>query len=124
MKSRKICAAAITVILAAGICTGAIYAAENKSDEAAKTAVGTAAKNDNEAAAVEKEETVYIIAGADGSQDRIIVSDHLKNPDGSPAISDITTLSDIENVKGYERFSRDGDNIYGLPEVRIYIIRA
>lgn len=111
MKSRKICAAALTVILAAGICTGAIYAAENKSDEAAKTAVGTAAKNDNEAAAVEKEETVYIIAGADGSQDRIIVSDHLKNPDGSPAISDITTLSDIENVKGYERFSRDGDNI-------------
>lgn len=110
MKTKRICAAVISVILAAGICTGAIYAADNKSTEAPQAAVSDNVKADD-AAAAEKDETVYIIADADGSADKIIVSDHLKNTDGSSVLADITTLSDIENVKGYEEFSHDGDNI-------------
>lgn len=110
MKTKRICAAVISVILAAGICTGAIYAADNKSTEAPQAAVSDNIKADD-AAAAEKEETVYIIACADGSADKIIVSDHLKNTEGSTILTDITTLSDIENVKGYEEFSHDGDNI-------------
>ncbi|MBP1561524.1 MAG: hypothetical protein J6C96_09865 [Oscillospiraceae bacterium] len=111
MKTRRICAAIVSVILAAGLCTGAIYAAENKNTATPQTAVSADVKTGNAAAASEKNETVYIIAGADGSADKIIVSDHLKNTDGSSVITDNTTLSDIENVKGYEEFSRDGDNI-------------
>ena len=110
MKTKRIYAAVISVILAAGICTGAIYAADNKSTEAPQAAVSDNIKADD-AAAAEKDETVYIIACADGSADKIIVSDHLKNTEGSTVLTDITTLSDIENVKGYEDFSHDGDNI-------------
>lgn len=110
MKTKRIYAAVISVILAAGICTGAIYAADNKSTEAPQADVSDNIKADD-AAAAEKDETVYIIACADGSADKIIVSDHLKNTEGSTVLSDITTLSDIENVKGYEDFSHDGDNI-------------
>lgn len=110
MKTKRIYAAVISVILAAGICTGAIYAADNKNAEAPQAAVSDNIKADD-AAAAEKEETVYIIACADGSADKIIVSDHLKNTEGSTILTDITTLSDIENVKGYEEFSHDGDNI-------------
>lgn len=110
MKTKRIYAAVISVILAAGICTGAIYAADNKSTEAPQADVSDNIKADD-AAAAEKDETVYIIACADGSADKIIVSDHLKNTGGSTVLSDITTLSDIENVKGYEDFSHDGDNI-------------
>lgn len=110
MKTKRIYAAVISVILAAGICTGAIYAADNKNAEAPQAAVSDNIKADD-AAAAEKEETVYIIACADGSADKIIVSDHLKNTEGSTVLTDITTLSDIENVKGYEDFSHDGDNI-------------
>ena len=110
MKTKRIYAAVISVILAAGISTGAIYAADNKSTEAPQAAVSDNVKADD-AAAAEKDETVYIIACADGSADKIIVSDHLKNTEGSTVLTDITTLSDIENVKGYEDFSHDGDNI-------------
>lgn len=110
MKTKRIYAAVISVILAAGICTGAIYAADNKSTEAPQADVSDNIKADD-AAAAEKDETVYIIACADGSADKIIVSDHLKNTEGSTVLSDITTLSDIENVKGYEDFSHAGDNI-------------
>lgn len=110
MKTKRICAAIVSVILAAGICTGAIYAADNKSSEVPQTAVSDNVKTGN-AVATEKDETVYIIADADGSADKIIVSDHLKNTEGSTVLADITTLSDIENVKGYEDFSHDGDNI-------------
>lgn len=110
MKTKRIYAAVISVILAAGICTGAIYAADNKSTEAPQAAVSDNIKADD-AVAAEKDETVYIIAYADGSADKIIVSDHLKNTEGSTVLTDITTLSDIENVKGYEDFSHDGDNI-------------
>lgn len=110
MKTKRIYTAVISVILAAGICTGAIYAADNKSTEAPQASVSDNVKADD-AAAAEKDETVYIIAYADGSADKIIVSDHLKNTEGSTVLTDITTLSDIENVKGYEDFSHDGDNI-------------
>lgn len=111
MKTKRIYAAVISVILTAGICTGAIYAADNKNAEAPQAAVSDNVKANNAVFAAEKDETVYIIADADGSADKIIVSDHLKNTDGSSALADITTLSDIENVKGYDEFSRDGDNI-------------
>ena len=110
MKTKRIYAAVISVILTAGICTGAIYAADNKSTEEPQAAVSDNIKADDVAAA-EKDETVYIIAGADGTANKIIVSDHLKNTEGSTVLTDITTLSDIENVKGYENFSHDGDNI-------------
>ena len=61
---------------------------------------------------MEKEETVYVVTEADGSQTEVTVSDHLKNGIGSDKIHDRSTLQDIENVKGDETFEEgDGDSL-------------
>lgn len=58
---------------------------------------------------VEKEETVYVNQDADGTVDEITVSDWLKNVAGKEDISDVSNLTDIENVKGDEEFEQKGD---------------
>ena len=55
-----------------------------------------------------KDETVYVISGADGGVQKIIVSDWIKNSMGSSQIQDLTELSDISNVKGMETFEAKG----------------
>lgn len=52
-----------------------------------------------------KEETVYVIAGSDGSSRQVIVSSWLKNAEGSDTLADATTLTDIENVKGTQTYT-------------------
>lgn len=60
---------------------------------------------------VGKEETVYVVAKADGSADDVIVSEWLKNKDGSDTLKDASDLKDITNVKGDETFTQNGDEI-------------
>lgn len=55
-----------------------------------------------------KEETVYIIADDKGAAKNMIVSDHLLNHEGKETITDASSLKDIENVKGEETFTQDG----------------
>ena len=45
-----------------------------------------------------KDETVYVITDASGSRQEVIVSDWLKNTNGSMKITDESLLKDIENV--------------------------
>ena len=56
-----------------------------------------------------KDETVYVLADAAGSVRQVIVSDWLKNAAGEDTLSDRSTLTDIENVKGEETFTADGE---------------
>ena len=56
-----------------------------------------------------KEETVYVLADASGTVNQVIVSDWLKNSEGGNSLMDISDLTDIENVKGYETFETDAD---------------
>ena len=59
-----------------------------------------------------KEETVYVNADASGNTDEITVSNWLKNSgDVSGKLTDKSTLNDIENVKGDEKYTADGDKI-------------
>lgn len=58
-----------------------------------------------------KDETVYIIAGCDGTAKTTIVSEWLKNPDKKDTLEDASDLSDIKNVKGEEEFKRNGSNL-------------
>lgn len=58
-----------------------------------------------------KEETVYVVANADGSANNVIVSEWLKNKEGSDTLKDASDLKDITNVKGDETFTRNGDEI-------------
>ena len=55
---------------------------------------------------VTKEETVYIVTDSTGTQQDVIVSDHLQNKGKVKTIADETNLSDIENVKGEEEPTR------------------
>ena len=57
-----------------------------------------------------KDETVYVLARADGSVEKIIVSDWVQNTQGGDTIHDVTRLTDIENVKGRETCTLGGDN--------------
>ena len=60
---------------------------------------------------ISKDETVYVLAGADGSVQKIIVSDWIKNSLGNAAVSDKSELTNVENVKGDETYTMNGDNM-------------
>lgn len=59
-----------------------------------------------------KDETVYVLTNADGSVQKVIVSDWLKNILGETALKDVSSLKNIENVKGDETFVTDQGNTY------------
>lgn len=65
-------------------------------------------ENDSE---FEKDETVYVMTKADGTVKQIIVTDWLKNSEKAKTIKDLSTLSNIENIKGEETYSLDKDNM-------------
>lgn len=59
----------------------------------------------------EKEETVYLITDANGNVNKTIVSSWLKNGSKSAQIKDVSRLSGIENVKGDETFTQNGNEL-------------
>ena len=69
-----------------------------------------------------KEETVYVIADANGNPTRTIVSAWLKNPEEADTITDRSTLTGIENVKGSETYTTDanGDLVWQADGSDIY----
>lgn len=71
---------------------------------AAAALLGTTAVPAFAAEKITKDETVYVVTEADGSQNEVTVSDHLINEPGSDQIKDKSNLKDIENVKGDETF--------------------
>lgn len=74
-------------------------------DENQETTINASAE-----AETSKDETVYVLAGADGTVQKIIVSDWIKNAMAAGSLEDKTELSDIENIKGDESFTLGGDN--------------
>ena len=79
---------------------------------AAVSMLGTTAAPAFAASEISKDETVYVVTEADGSQSEVTVSDHLVNGSGSDKIHDKSGLAEIENVKGDETFDRgDGDEL-------------
>lgn len=79
---------------------------EKSRDETPKEA-GTEAPGE-----VFKEETVYVLADAEGAVQKIIVSDWLKNASGAEEIKDATGLRNVENVKGEESYTAgEGDSL-------------
>lgn len=59
----------------------------------------------------DKDESVYLISDANGNVNKTIVVDHLKNKDKKDTLEDASNLSDIENVKGKEKFTQSGDKL-------------
>lgn len=59
---------------------------------------------------VSKQETVFVNLDALGKVDEITVSDWLKNVGSAKSISDVSSLTDIKNVKGEEKFTEKSDD--------------
>ncbi|MEF9945709.1 MAG: hypothetical protein RR869_02775 [Lachnospiraceae bacterium] len=57
-----------------------------------------------------KEETVYVTAKADGTPVNTVVSDWMKNAGTVAELSDQTILTDIENVKGNETYTKGANH--------------
>lgn len=102
----------IAICLCAALCLGgagvAFAQTGSKQESAQPTDAQKAADLQQK---ISKDETVYVLAGADGSVQKIIVSDWLKNELGSASLTDKSGLSNIENVKGDESYSINGDNM-------------
>ncbi|HAK58202.1 MAG TPA: hypothetical protein DCP06_04410, partial [Lachnospiraceae bacterium] len=63
-------------------------------------------------AEVKKQESVYVIANADGSTKSITVSDQLQGAGtAGSTVKDVSELTDIKNVKGDETFDQSGQNL-------------
>lgn len=58
-----------------------------------------------------KEETVYVVTDSSGTATETIVSDHLVNNTDSKTLTDESNLTDIENVKGDEKFTKEGNTV-------------
>lgn len=94
----KTMAVAMTGVLMSQSAAGYVYAQE-------------AAEGVEQKVSAEKEETVYVKADANGETEEVIVSEWLKNTEGSENISDTSELSGIENVKGEEGFTQNGEKL-------------
>lgn len=84
-------------------------AEETKSE--LKDQLGNLLNSDKETEETGKDETVYMIADADGTVNKTIVSDWLKNKENADTLEDASDLKDIKNVKGDETFKQDGDKV-------------
>ncbi len=111
MKNRAtkfISLALCAVVLSAAVGTS-VFAltgeGKESEDENQETTINASAE-----AETSKDETVYVLAGADGTVQKIIVSDWIKNAMAADSLEDKTELSDIENIKGDESFTLGGDN--------------
>ena len=120
MKNKRLLSLGLTAVLAVSAC-GCSQSAETVEETAEGITEETAgeafeaAKITERAAGrsaggnAEKEETVYVNADAGGAVKEITVSSWLKNSSGAAELTDVTTLTDVVNVKGDETFTRDGD---------------
>ena len=106
----KIIAICLAATMLIGICSASAVTAPKQNGisvgNPVTTAVHSASGGQNS-----KEETVYVLANADGSVQKIIVSDWLKNPAGANFINDISELDGIENVKGDEAYTMNPNNM-------------
>lgn len=106
----KILSTFIAIVILCGAANTCIYMAttsNNKSEEIPATQ-----KNENTIPVrVTKDETVYIIASADGTAKKIIVSGWLSNTEQATFLTDDSELQDIKNVKGEQSYTIDQDGM-------------
>lgn len=106
----KVIAVSICASLFFGGVGSMVYALNSSANTSAQTQSTEKITDTDTDEEISKDETVYVLAGADGTVQKIIVSDWIKNAISSDKISDVSTLENIENVKGDEIFTLGGDN--------------
>lgn len=112
MKSKKIPAlllAAGMLMSLAGCGAAAEPAAEPTAEDSLEDTAISLLTSGGHSDTAGKEETVYVVADAAGKPKQIIVENWLKNPDGSDHLADRTELTDVENTKGDEDYTKNAD---------------
>lgn len=99
MKWKRIMALVLTAAMLAGLTVGVSAAELQETAEPAGTEILRAGDS------AHKDETVYVMMDADGAVDKILVSDWIQNTAGEQELDDISSLHDIENVKGSETYT-------------------
>lgn len=115
---RRILALGLTGVLASAMLAGSVeYASHSFAIDAQAAQVTKETVKTKESGGLEssdklsKQETVYVTLDATGKTKDVVVSDWLKNSGTGGEIKDISSLTDIENVKGEETFEQDGDKL-------------
>lgn len=113
--AKRILAACLAVILVCGSAGATVLAMSIKNNNIV-TASATAtedtkpAASEDESQKIAKDETIYVMANSDGSVNKIIVSDWIKNKLGADSINDVSGVKDILNLKGDEGYTMGSDN--------------
>lgn len=120
-KSNRVTAIALSAAMLAGLC-GCGEVNTNVKAETETTAAGdivgaeeapilTIGEGDIATADTpSKNETVYVLAGADGTTKQVIVSDWLSGSAGDNAFADVSELTNIEALKGNPALTEDGSS--------------
>lgn len=118
MNKKKLIASVLTVAMLVGAAGASVYAVETRDtqNQGGSTSAVKEEKKDNVSEDVKatgkelsKEETVYVMADATGTVNKVIVSDWLQNANEDSQIKDETVLKDIKNVKGNESYKMEAD---------------
>ncbi|MBP3702808.1 MAG: hypothetical protein J6I65_03375 [Lachnospiraceae bacterium] len=116
---KKICAYAVCVAMTVSLAgcganseaPGSVSAEEKQMEKKLTETVSEAAKFKSGSGEFDKEETVYLLADANGKVKETIVSEWLKNKERTESLEDTSELTEIKNVKGEESFSQNGTDL-------------
>lgn len=114
VKIIAVCLCAALICSCAGIMGYAAASKQNDNTDNTETAESKTEENIGSMSSSDKnvkEETVYIVAGADGTAEKIVVSDWIKNSLKSDTVNDKTELKDVECVKGDSSYTLDKDSM-------------
>lgn len=107
---KSLAAVLCCTVVAGGICASAMTSPSEDKEREQNDESAYAVDYGNEAD-YKKDETVYVFANADGSVEKIIVSDWIANAAGSSTVPDKSELENVENIKGDEGYTVDGNNM-------------
>lgn len=112
-KTLSIILSALIVFSGTGVVVYALSEDENQTGtSSAEAAVQSEVISDSETTdKVIKDETVYVVTDAEGSAEKVIVSDWIKNGTKEEQIKDKSELSDVEVTKGDTQYTLDGENM-------------
>lgn len=100
------------VLVLSSVSIGITAAGSGDAPQAAQTREPEAsAAAQDDASGLLKNETVYVLADADGTVNQVIVSDWIQNGSGAQSIRDTTNLENIEVTRGESTYVMDGENL-------------
>lgn len=111
----KMIAVGLSGLLAAGLITGPVEAVTHSFAMGNPSILAEKDKEEVKASGaggkITKQETVYVNTDASGNETKVLVSDWLKSGDRKGELQDVSSLKDIENVKGEEEYTAKGNQL-------------